>query len=231
MQRLEAGCLRLGIPVPDWESLRQEVLREIGSTARQGVVKIIVTRGPGGRGYRSPDRVVPTRIVQYAPWPEHIQEARAEGVAVRVCSSRLGLNPDLAGIKTLNRLEQVMGRSEWSSPAISEGLMCDFEGHIIEGTMSNLFLLRGGVLVTPDLSRCGVAGVMRQVIMRTAQALGIRVSVEDVTLETLMHSDGLFLSNSLIGIWPIREVSGKRFDPHVIPDSLVERVMSRGFRY
>ncbi len=230
MQRMEAGCLRLGIPVPEQDSLREEVLREIGS-AQQGVIKIIVTRGPGGRGYRLPDKVFPTRIVEYTPWPEHIQESRAEGVAVRVCSSRLGLNPALAGLKTLNRLEQVIARSEWSSPAISEGLMRDLEGCIIEGTMSNLFLLRGGVLVTPDLSRCGIAGVMRQVVMTTAEEMGIRVSVEEITLETLLHSDGLFLSNSLIGIWPIREVSGKQFDPQIIPDLLVEQAMSRGFQY
>ena len=230
MRRLEAGCLRLGIPVPEQESLREEVLREIGS-AQQGVIKIIVTRGPGGRGYRLPGKVIPTRMVHYTPWPEHIQEARAKGVAVRVCSSRLGLNPTLAGLKTLNRLEQVIARSEWSSPAIFEGLMCDLEGRIVEGTMSNLFLLRGGVLVTPDLSRCGIAGVMRRVVMTTAEEMGIRVSVEEITLEALMHSDGLFLSNSLIGIWPIREVSGTRFDPHIIPNSLVEQIMSRGFRY
>lgn len=230
MQRLEAGCLRLGIPVPEREILRKEVLREIGS-AQQGVIKIIVTRGSGGRGYRLPDKVVPTRIVRYTPWPEHPRNAREEGVAVRVCSSRLGLNPTLAGLKTLNRLEQVMARSEWSSPKIAEGLMHDSEGHIIEGTMSNLFLLRGGILVTPDLSRCGIAGVMRRIIIMIAEEMGIRVFREEITLEALMHSDGLFLSNSLIGIWPVREVSGKQFDPKIIPDSLVEQVMSRGFRY
>jgi len=230
MQRLEAGCLRLGIPVPEWEILRKDVLREIGS-AQQGVIKIIVTRGSGERGYRLPDKVVPTRIVRYTPWPEHPRNAREEGVAVRVCSSRLGLNPALAGLKTLNRLEQVMARSEWSSPKIAEGLMRDSEGRVIEGTMSNLFLLRRGGVVTPDLSRCGIAGVMRRVIMTTAEEIGIRVSTEEITLEALMHSDGLFLSNSLIGIWPVREVSGKQFDPQIIPDLLVKKVMNRGFQY
>jgi 4-amino-4-deoxychorismate lyase len=131
----------------------------------------------------------------------------SEGVDVRLCSTRLSRNPALAGIKHLNRLEQVMARSEWSD-AFQEGLMLDTSEQVVEGTMSNLFLVRDDALVTPDLSHCGVAGITRARVMERARAWGVSCQEDSVRVEDLWRADGLFLTNTLIGLWPVRSLEG-----------------------
>ncbi len=205
--RLERGCSRLYLPSPPRDGLLAEAKR-LCKGIKRGVLKIILTRGAGGRGYRLSNPALPTRIVIGFPWPELPAQAVAEGVTVRICDTRLGLNPALAGIKHLNRLEQVLAQREWDEPDIAEGLMRDLEGNVIEGTMSNLFIVIDGRLITPDLSRCGVAGIMRGFILTTAQDLGIEVVIAPLGVAELMRAAEAFLCNSLIGLWPIRDVVG-----------------------
>lgn len=228
MARLQQGCTRLGISMPDPKRLWAEAKQEIAG-AERGVLKIIVTRGQGGRGYRPPSEPVPTRMLHLSPWPDYPDQAWRQGITARVCHTRLGCNPALAGIKHLNRLEQVLARAEWQDGAIAEGIMLDAEGRVIEGTMSNLFMLREGRLVTPDLSRCGVAGVMRALIIDLARAQALPVSVEDVCLDDLLQADALFFSNSLIGIWPVQSLRERSFSLQAIPQDLVQAVMTQGF--
>ncbi len=215
MQRLLLGCERLGIAPIDAAQLRRESLQLCEGVA-EGVLKIIITRGSGGRGYRAPPSgaTQPTRLVALYAWPEYPPAFWVEGVAVRLCSTRLGSNPALAGIKHLNRLEQVLARSEWEDPAIPEGLMLDGEGHVIEGTMSNLFIVRNGRLLTPDLSRCGVAGVMRGCILDGVRDTGIPAEITQITLDDVKSSDEVFLCNSLIGVWPVKHCAGIDFPAH-----------------
>ncbi|MCW8848206.1 MAG: aminodeoxychorismate lyase, partial [Sedimenticola sp.] len=224
LERLHNGCQRLGIPAPGNSLLRDEVLTEIGDK-QQGVIKIILTRGAGGRGYRPPSDPTPTRIINWSESPVYPENAHQRGIITRLCSTRLGWNPALAGIKHLNRLEQVLARAEWHDPSIQEGLMMDSAGHVIEGTMSNLFIIQNKQLITPDLSRCGVAGVMQGIVLRTAERLNIPVIVNDVTLQDLWSADALFITNSLIGLWPVRELSGQEFDIEAIPQQLTDNVM------
>lgn len=230
IRRLESGCGRLNIDFPDADALLEEVYREIGGRSR-GVIKIILTRGIGGRGYRPPVNETPTRLVWFLDWPEYPARNFHAGVRVRLCDIRLCRNPRLAGLKTLNRLEQVLARSEWLDPDISEGLMQDSEGFIVEGTMSNLFFVHGERVTTPDLGSAGVAGVMREVVMEQADRLGLPLSIEQLKLPDLKSADGIFLSNSLIGIWPVREVDGEKIDPAAVPASLLAAVMENGFRF
>lgn len=200
--RLEEGCARLGIGMPDTDMLRDEADRLCRGVQR-AVLKLIVTRGAGGRGYRAAPDVAPTRILQRHPFPVWPADYTAAGVRVRLCDLRLGHNPRLAGIKHLNRLEQVLARAEWDDPDINEGLLLDTNGHLIEGTMSNVFLVRDGVLLTPDLACCGVAGVTRALILELAGAAGIVTEVRDITMDDLAGADEVLLCNSLIGIWPV----------------------------
>lgn len=230
LQRLAQGCERLNIEYPDPAILLDEVYREIGGRS-QGVIKIILTRGSGGRGYRPPEVQSPTRLVYCSEWPGYSGVLSRSGVRVRICKIRLGQNPVLAGLKTLNRLEQVLARAEWSDPDISEGLMLDVQGNLVEGTMSNLFVVHGERLTTPELGNCGVSGIMREVVMEQASRLSLSLSEENLTLLDLASADGLFLSNSLIGIWPVREVEGRKIDPAAVPPSLVDAVMDYGFRF
>jgi 4-amino-4-deoxychorismate lyase len=214
MRRLREGCRRLNIPLPDEGRLHAEAHRLIAGCERC-VLKVIITRGPGGRGYRAPPAATPTRVLQVSPWPGFPSACRDCGVAIRLCSQRLGINPALAGIKHLNRLEQVLARQEWDDPDIHEGLLCDTSGNVIEGTMSNLFVVHGEKLLTPDLARCGVAGIMRSVILELAGRLGIESVVRVLPLAELEAADELFLTNGIIGIWPVirLEQAGYRKGP------------------
>ncbi len=205
--RLREDCGRLRLAPFDASQLRAEADALCTGIAR-GVLKILLTRGPGARGYRFDAAAPGTRILTLAPVPEYPVQHYRDGVAIRICTTRLGVNPALAGIKHLNRLEQVLARAEWDDAEIAEGLMRDVHGHIVEGTMSNLFLVRDGALLTPRLDECGVAGVMRATIIAWAQTSGISVMERHVDDGDLGRADEVFLCNSLIGVWPVRRVDG-----------------------
>ena len=211
LQRLQQGCERLAIPAPDSALLTAEMSQLLQQNRdTRCVLKLIVTRGPGGRGYRPPAKTESTRILSCSAWPEYPNVER--GVELRLCDTRLGLNPALAGIKHLNRLEQVLARQEWRDPAIAEGVMMDGEGHLIEGTMSNLFLIFDGGVHTPDLSLCGVNGVMRSFMMEKLQQCGKAVTVRSIHQDELDQTEEIFCTNSLIGIWPVRQIDSLRLD-------------------
>lgn len=212
LQRLMLGCARLGIPCPDISALTIESLQLCQGHDR-AVLKLIVTRGVGGRGYRAPAQPQPTRILAIHPWPDYPTGNAIDGVCVRLCRTRLAQQPALAGLKHLNRLEQVLARAEWSDEELAEGLLFDNEDHVIEGTMSNLFLVDDGQLITPDLSDCGVAGIMRTMIIETAAALGVRCIVRAVARVELFNAAELLLCNSLIGLWPVRQLDTHRLMP------------------
>ena len=208
LERLRRDCGRTGIPPVESILLRRDIKSVIGDE-RQGVIKIQITRGLGGRGYRPPEIVSPTRVVALHPLPGFPDQYSSEGIEVRYCRTRLGINPALAGIKHMNRLEQVLARSEWSDSRIAEGLMLDHEGQLVEGTMSNVFLVKDGQLRTPLLDRCGVGGVMRLVLIGAAKTLGIPFIECRLTPEDLDLVDEAFMTNSVMGLWPISCVEGK----------------------
>ncbi|MBL6934993.1 MAG: aminodeoxychorismate lyase [Alphaproteobacteria bacterium] len=229
LARLREGCERLRIPEPDLGELAREAERLLNGQRTiqgvdQGILKIIITRGSGGRGYRAPESPEPTRIVAFHPWPEIPDSHALEGVKIRRCDLQLSHQPALAGIKHLNRLENVLARGEWDDPDIAEGLLCDGEGNVIEGTMSNLFIEREGILLTPDLSRCGVAGIIRAVVMEEASSQGLCVEVTDIRYEDATTADALFLTNSVMGIWPVCELDGKAFVISPTTRALMERL-------
>ncbi len=208
-ERLAADCAHLGLTPPAAELLAAELL-QLGSREADAVGKIIVTRGSGARGYDPAGARASTRLVGIGSLPRWPDERR-QGVRVRVCRFRLGAQPRLAGIKHLNRLENVLARAEWTEPEIAEGLLLDDAGRVIEGTMSNLFIVRRGVVLTPDLSRCGVAGVQRSRILAAAPALGMQARVADLTLDDVLACDELFLVNSVIGLWPVRALERREW--------------------
>lgn len=202
MQRLAQGCSRLAI-VADHSLIRSELLA-YAQAMGEGVLKLIVTRGDSLRGYSAAPEALPRRILQASP-PAAYPEANAlEGIQLFDCATRLAEQPLLAGLKHLNRLEQVLARAEWQDPAYAEGLMRDTSGRVIEGVFSNLFLVCDGSLYTADLQRCGVAGVMRAALLIEAERQSIACHVTDISFEQLRQADELFLCNSVYGIWPVR---------------------------
>ena len=212
MARLAEGCHRLGMPTPAAELIAAECARVLEGLGA-AVVKLIVTRGPGPRSYPPPLDPALTRIVNSTA--QQVSEAEAaRPLLVRVCETRLGRNPRLAGIKHLNRLEQVLAGAELREPAVDEGIMRSTDDRIVSGTASNLFLVRKGRLLTPQISDCGVSGVMRESVLRLAAGLGIEVEVGHFTLADLERADELFLTNAVRGIRPVGFVEGlKTFAP------------------
>jgi 4-amino-4-deoxychorismate lyase len=210
LARLAEGCRRLGLAPPDGALLRQELDRIAGQDAR-AVAKIILTRGVSGHGYRPPATQANTRIVRRLTWPSYPTEAARDGVTARWCATRLARQPLLTGIKHLNRLEQVLARAEWQDE-YTEGLMRDTDDLVIEGTRTNLFLvLSDGTLATPDLSQSGVAGVMRAQVLDSLAALGLACRVGTVNVAMVESARELFLTNSLIGLWPVRQLEAKHY--------------------
>ncbi len=209
VQRLFIGAQRLNIMPPSDSVLRQEAQR-VCVGARRAVLKIIVTRGISERGYALPANGVPTRVLSLRPWPDYPASHRTQGVAMQFCQTKISRHVTLAGLKHLNRLEQVLARAELK-PDCSEGLMLDEQDHVIEGTMSNVFIVSGEKIVTPDLSRSGVQGIMRDVVRERVAALSLDCQVKSLTVADVLNADEIFLSNSLIGIWPVRRVELKRY--------------------
>lgn len=210
LRRLENGCRQLRIPCPDAALLKDEALSLYKHAAR-AVLKIIVTRGSGGRGYRQPEMIAPTRVLSLHPYPDYPMVLYRDGIVARFCGTRLGLNPALAGLKHLNRLEQVLGRAEWQDADIHEGLMLDSNGYVVEGTMSNLFLVKSGVLYTAPLQQCGIAGIVREVILEASELHRSPVVQTLLTKADVFAADEAFVTNSVIGLWPIRAIETRYF--------------------
>ncbi len=204
LARLSGGCARLGIPCD--EALIATELRAFCAALVDGIAKLILTRGDGRRGYAAPQPATPRRILSGSPLPCYPEAHAEQGVHLFPCVTRLAEQPLLAGLKHLNRLEQVLARSEWSDGPYAEGLMRDTQGRVIEGVFSNLFLVSDGELVTASLERCGVAGVMRRVLLEQATALGMAVAVRDISYAELLTADEVFVCNSVYGIWPVRHL-------------------------
>ncbi|WP_326499573.1 aminodeoxychorismate lyase [Methylomicrobium sp. Wu6] len=213
LKRLEAGCGRLAIPFPAPEILAEEAEILCKHSLAEAVLKIIVTSGSGGRGYRRPETIQATRILSLHPYPDYPNSFSTEGINTRICKNRLGINPALAGIKHLNRLEQVLARAEWTDQTIHEGIMLDSVGHVIEGTMTNLFYVKDHAVYTAPLGQSGIAGIVRGLIMQLAEQHQLALYERSYSLEQLLSADEIFVCNSIIGIWPVKQIDQTVFKP------------------
>jgi 4-amino-4-deoxychorismate lyase len=215
LQRLWTGCERLAIAPPARTQLLEEIERVVASH-RDGVLKIVISRGTGGRGYRTVGEMQCTRMVALYPAPADT----APTLTVQWCDTRMGRNARLAGLKHLNRLEQVLAQNEWRDPAIGEGLMLDTEGELVSATAGNIFLVRDGVLATTDLRFCGVRGVMRAQALRAAAALGVPTSEEPLWPTDLDAATEVFITNAVRGIRSVIALGNLRWQPGPIAQRL-----------
>ena len=226
LARLVAGCARLRIAL-DLAAVRREIAA--GCHGRDAaVLKLVITRGSGARGYGAAADARPRRMLSLHPASDWPVAYRVEGIRARTCDTRLAIGGPLTGFKHLGRQEQVLARSEWQDGDIVEGLMLDAEGCVVAGTMTNLFLVSAGALQTPRLDRCGVAGVARALIIECAGALGLGVAEQRIAPAALAAADALFVCNSVIGIWPLRELDGRRCGTSEITSRLAVAARARG---
>lgn len=205
--RLAQDASRLDLEVPpELGDEVDEVCREAG----EGALRIVLSRVDSGRGYR-PDSSRADRLLRVSPLPDHAYAAWRDGIACAWSPVLLGIQPRLAGIKHLNRLEQVLASREWPE-GCQEVLMCDAEGRVTCGSRSNTFFVIDGVLVTPDLSFAGVAGMMREHLIGLARKGGIGCEIGLISPDEVRHATEAMVCNSLIGIWPLRSVGSVKFE-------------------
>jgi 4-amino-4-deoxychorismate lyase len=211
-KKLVEDCNVLGIVCPSADLLLTDIER-LFMPEQDAVAKIIISRGEGERGYALPVLAQPTRVVIKAPFPHYPETNFNEGVRLHLCNLRLSYQPQFAGIKHLNRLENVMARMEWTDSTISDGLLLDAQDRTIECTMSNIFARFGKNLVTPDLSLCGVAGITRSRILKAAPQLGLGIKVANLPLGKLMRADEIITCNSLYGAWQVIALNRQNWQP------------------
>jgi 4-amino-4-deoxychorismate lyase len=209
LQRLAEGCARLGVRYEDFPGLAAKI-GEVAATQPRSIIKLILTRGSAtARGYGAKgDERARTVLLQYR-WPPEDPVPWERGVVARTAVGRLGENPLLAGLKHLNRLEQVLIRAEWTDPLIQEALVFSSSGRLVSGTMSNVFLVRDGRIMTPAITHAGIRGVMRRVVIGAAQRGGVAVTETALDAGALQAAEEIFLTNARIGIWPVRALDGR----------------------
>ncbi|MEW8432045.1 MAG: aminodeoxychorismate lyase [gamma proteobacterium symbiont of Ctena orbiculata] len=222
MARLGRGESVLGMPASDKQLLEQEAL-SLCEGRDQAVLKIILTRGSGGRGYARPSPCAPRRILSIHPWPDYPRTWYTDGLRLGICQTRIGLNSQLAGLKHLNRLEQVLARSECQEARLDECLMMDEGKRVICGSQSNFFMVRDDTLYTPDLTHSGITGVVRELVIELARQLSIPLLITDLDLQSLLDADALFVTNSVMGICPVAVLDKRRYDLERIPIELRRR--------
>jgi len=215
LERLQLGAARLQLPLPDTAELEVRIAGLIDGLD-YGLLKLVITRGSGPRGYAPPSAPEPVVILNATA---HRPVPAAEIGAVTL-TGRLGENENLAGIKHLCRLEQVLGQLELARHDADEGIMLSSSGAVIGGTSRNLFAVFGGRLVTPDLSRAGIAGVMRRWVLERCTALNITASEDVLGPDQLAAADELFMTNAIVGIQSVAVLDGRRFDSRAVASRL-----------
>jgi len=198
LQRLQQGCLQLGIPfLASWPQRIADAL----ASGKTGILRVQVTRGRGGRGYQSPSVITPGFALSWHERPQYPAQYTQWGIRVADAPFALASQPALAGIKHSNRLEQVLLRDALATqPQCQELVVCNQAGEVVEGVFSNLFMIRAGVLLTPPVTQCGVAGVLREALLADAP---LPVEVATLTPSDLLAADEVFFANSVMGIWPV----------------------------
>ena len=174
-----------------------------------GIIKITVTAGTGGRGYASPAKLHLQIICQYSALPDNLEQPRREGVSLTQCQYRLPINPVLAGIKHLNRLDQVLGRAEWSGVEYADGIMYSRDELLIETTCANIFInTANNGWITPQLDQAGVRGVMRGLLLEQLfSSVGLRVSECAINRAQLDAATEIFICSSIRGLLPVTKIN------------------------
>ena len=208
--RLLKGLLALNITL-EAERLRNDIDQLLALTSRTSsdlhILKVIVTRVAGGRGYQSTETEANLIVSLY---PLELEIGKSDGVSVHICQQRLPCGVSWAGLKTLNQLPYVLAASERDNTAYSEGILLSTQGDIVEATARNVFIVNNEKVYTPRLDQNGVAGVMREVIIdKITPQLGIECAEASMTMNDLLAAEEIFLTNSITGVWPVIQVEQK----------------------
>ncbi|BET97260.1 aminodeoxychorismate lyase [Xenorhabdus taiwanensis] len=212
IKRLQKGVEKLFMPALSWFQLENHI-KQVVKGCGSGVLKVILSRGTGGRGYSFVDTITPTQILSLSPYPERYVTQRQTGVALTLSPIPMGINPYLAGIKHLNRLEQVLIKRFIEQSGADEALVLDSDGLLVECGTANIFWRKGKNVYTPDLSQCGVEGVMRQKIIELLAKSDYSLSCVMRYPEALAYADEVIICNSLMPVLPVSRIQAHKNQP------------------
>ncbi|CEE90220.1 4-amino-4-deoxychorismate lyase (aminotransferase), component of p-aminobenzoate synthase multienzyme complex [Xenorhabdus nematophila str. Anatoliense] len=212
IRRLQKSVEKLLMPASDWTQLENHI-KQVVQECESGVLKVILSRGAGNRGYSIDGAIESTEILSLNPYPEHYIVQRQKGVSLALSPISMGINPYLAGIKHLNRLEQVLIKHFIDKSKADEALVLDSDGLLVECCSANIFWRKGKNVYTPDLSQCGVDGVMRQKIIELLAESDYNLSCVMRYPEVLAHADEVIICNSLMPVMPVTEIQAHKNQP------------------
>lgn len=231
LARLKRDCLRLYIDFQLWREL-ENAITDLALSTVSGVLKVVVSRGQGGRGYSPKNCINPTAYISISKMPKHYKNWRANGISMSISSVKLAIQPLLAGVKHLNRLEQVYIKRELDQVEFEDLLICDMNDHMVESSAGNVFWRKNDMWFTPKLDKCGVNGVMRNRLLDLFETKNIKVKQKHSYTDELFESDELLITNSLMRIVPVYRLqtdtsskSWQRNDSHV--DSLQSALITK----
>ncbi len=221
LDRLAAGLQVLAFPdcvdrASDCISLAASELQ----THDWSVLRLTVTRGGAPRGYAAPDNATPRMVVTAAPLNQD-RQLPAAPVALDWAELRWSSQPLLAGIKHLNRLEQVLVANQLRRGEADELVVLDQQGHVCSASAANLFLVESGRLLTPVLETCGIAGTRRRLILeQLAPALALAVEETHISADRLQQADEVFICNSVRGLQPVARLGQRCWQVHPVCEAL-----------
>lgn len=204
--RLRECQQRLAFPTLQWQQLEQQVAERAKGIA-QGVIKVLITRGVGGRGYQAPEHPEAVFTIQTFDYPEHYLRWQQQGISMAVSNIKLGLQPSLAGLKTLNRLEQVLIKQDAQQFSEDDVVVANINEHIIEASAANLVFIKAGKIYTPDLSLSGIRGVYLDYLSSQ-----LNIHTKNVNLAELKQADAIYLCNSIMHLVPVQRLDDRSFD-------------------
>ncbi|WP_300175275.1 aminodeoxychorismate lyase [uncultured Aliivibrio sp.] len=226
LERLISSAYCLGIRAPNWQHLENQVYA-IAKKVVHGGIKILVSRGTGGRGY-SPEGCENTQvIVSDFDYPAHYEQWQEKGIELGVSTIKLGLSsPALAGMKHLNRLEQILIKKDISKTSYFDAVVLDLNNKVIETSIGNIFWIKGGRIFTPKLSFSGVEGVMKKHILQLAKEFQLELEEVSVELSELENADEVFITNALFEVVPVNMIAHTKFNQYKFTHWFQEKLYS-----
>ena len=213
-ERIKKGCKLMSIRLPSLDMLlkqrRKILIKSYNSGMKEGILKLIITRGVGGRGYKFEDNMKPTVIFLVFPKPKFNPLIYKEGVKTKFCKTKLYSHNKLFGLKHLNRLDSVLARSEWKNQFF-EGIFLDEKDNLVEGTMTNIFFIRGETLITTPIDKSGINGILRQVVIEKTKKFFKKIVISKVSKQIINEFDQMFLTNSILKVVPVKSLGRKNF--------------------
>ncbi len=203
LQRIKLGCKQLALPEPDYMWLQQYITTQ-ATQYSLAVLKVIITSGCGGRGYSRQNQTSPTIVVQISAFPTHYSTWQKNGISVGIAKQQLGISPLTAGIKHLNRLEQVLIKRELEQTEFDDLLVENCQNFVIESSCANIFWFENGQLFTPELTLSGVNGIIRQQILASVPCKLVNTSITN-----LPSIEAMFLCNALMHIVPVKQLANR----------------------